>query len=455
LDLDRNKSQSSKRWIVDDFDNISAKHRSKNSDREVLKGKESMSQFKDQDDPIPVNIQPETIVDIDNDGLDDRLYKGPIVNNSVQDVLNRIDQLHIENLPEDLLFGMLDNMDKEQQRLIQVARTKERIVHAELLKGNYQIVSKTRKAIRTLKREQNSLIDLQHTLHNQIQEQRLHFNMSKRIGEKYVRVMQWTSMLLTFLVLVLMFIDLNGPREDWLNPWNIFYVDSLCCVFFLSEFVFGYTCANDKHWFMKNHWIDLVTAIPIPPAAEGSRFIRFGRTFRFARLLRVLRLLKVVRLLRTFVFLSKTLRYMQDLMDLKTMQRSLTLVCLVIIAGGVTITLVEPDPTATGIETLGHGMWWSFSTVVTGGFADLYNPMSLAGQILTGLLVLSGMILVGVFTATLTTLYMGDDNSEMEKSQQRLLQQIADLQRAVDNLKQSQESDKRRSVVEEIGKDEK
>ena len=231
-------------------------------------------------------------------------------------------------------------------------------------------------------------------------------------------------------------------------------MDSLCCVFFLSEFVFGYVCADDKRWFMKTHWIDLVTAIPIPPASEGSRFIRFGRTFRFARLLRVLRLLKVVRLLRTFVFLSKTLRYLQDLMDLKTMQRSLTLVCLVIIAGGVTITLVEPDPTATGIETLGHGMWWSFSTVVTGGFADLYNPMSLAGQILTGLLVLSGMILVGVFTATLTTLYMGDDNSEMEKSQQRLVQQIAILQRAVDKLTQSHDSDNRRSVFEEVRKDE-
>ena len=408
-----------------------------------------MSQFKEQDEPRPVNIQPETLVDIDNDGLDDRLYKGPIVNNSVQDVLSRIDQLHIENLPEDLLFGMLENMDREQQCLIQVAREKERIVHAELLKGNYQIVAKTRKAIRRLKREQNSLIDLQHTLNNQIQEQRLHFTMSNRIGESYVRVMQWTSMLLTFLVLVLMFIDLTGPREDWLNPWNIFYVDSLCCVFFLSEFVFGYVCADDKRWFMKTHWIDLVTAIPIPPAAEGSRFIRFGRTFRFARLLRVLRLLKVVRLLRTFVFLSKTLRYLQDLMDLKTMQRSLTLVCLVIITGGVTITLVEPDPTATGIETLGHGMWWSFSTVVTGGFADLYNPMSLAGQILTGLLVLSGMILVGVFTATLTTLYMGDDNSEMEKGQQKLIQKISNLQQEMDSLKRAYESDRTHSSSEE------
>ena len=81
--------------------------------------------------------------------------------------------------------------------------------------------------------------------------------------------MNWTSMILTFLVLILMFIDLSGPREDWLNPWNIFYVDSACCVFFLTEFVFGYRCADDKRWFMRHHWIDLVTSIPIPPTQKA------------------------------------------------------------------------------------------------------------------------------------------------------------------------------------------
>lgn len=380
-------------------------------------------------------------VDADNDGLDDRLYDGPSTTKSVQDVLNRIDQLSIENLPEDLIFRMLDNMRLERNELLKIAREQEQRVHKELLKGNYHIVSKTRKQLRVLKREQNAILDIQHTLENQIQEKRLQSKMASRIGESGVLLMNWTSMVLTFLVLTLMFIDLTGPRDDWLNPWNIFYVDSACCVFFLSEFFFAYRCADDKRWFMRKHWIDLVTSIPIPPAAEGSRFIRFGRTFRFARLLRVLRLMRVIRVLRTFVVLSRTLRYLQDLMDLKTMQRSLTMVFLVIVVGGVTITLVEPDPTAVGIETIGHGMWWSFSTVVTGGFADLYNPLSLTGQILTGLLVLSGMILVGVFTATLTTLYMGDDNSEIEKNQQKISKQLSELQLQFSRFKE--ESDVR------------
>ena len=75
-----------------------------------------------------------------------------------------------------------------------------------------------------------------------------------------------------------------------------------------------------------------------------------------------------------------------------------------------------------------------FHLVVTGGFTDLYNPSSLRGQILTGLLVLSGMILVGVFTTTLTTVYMGDDNSEIEKNQQRLRALLDEFKEDLQNL---------------------
>ena len=111
--------------------------------------------MKDHDkDPVDEGTLTEGIatVDVDNDGLDDRLYKGPSTTTSVQDVLNRIDQLCIENLPEDLIFRMLDNMRLERDELIETAREKEKKVHAELLKGKYHIVAKTRKELRNLKR---------------------------------------------------------------------------------------------------------------------------------------------------------------------------------------------------------------------------------------------------------------------------------------------------------------
>jgi voltage-gated potassium channel len=375
------------------------------------------------------------VIDLDHDGLDDRLQKGQTSTNTVNDVLNRIDELHVTNLSEDLVQKMLDNMTQEMDDLLENAKHLERIVHNEIITGNYNIVDKTRKSLRLMKREYNGLSDNRNALLVQIQERRLHINLKKRIGSTGVLLMNWTSMILTLVVLSLMFVDLSvTPREDWLNTWNIFYIDSLCCIFFIWEFSIQYRCADDKKWFLKTHWIDLLTAIPIPPS-EGSRFIRLGRTFRFVRLLRVLRLLRVFRALKTVFILSKTLRYLHDLMDLKTMQRTIAIVSFVIVTGGVLITLVEPNPSPHGIQTLSESLWWSFSTVVTGGYADLYNPQNFGGQVLTAILVISGMILVGVFTATLTTVYMGDDNSEIEKQQTEMHQQLEELQKELGEIK--------------------
>ena len=63
-------------------------------------------------------------------------------------------------------------------------------------------------------------------------------------------------------------------------------------------------------------------------------------------------------------------------------------------------------------------MWWSFTTVVTGGFGDIHIPITIVGRILTVVLIITGMILVGVFTATLTSLYVGEESEELQRYQE-------------------------------------
>ncbi|MFP6700210.1 MAG: hypothetical protein VB861_00615, partial [Planctomycetaceae bacterium] len=53
-------------------------------------------------------------------------------------------------------------------------------------------------------------------------------------------------------------------------------------------------------------------------------------------------------------------------------------------------------------------------------FGDIHNPESASGQILTAILVIMGMVLVGVFTATLTSLFLGEQSEEIEKLQEEL-----------------------------------
>tara|TARA_B100000686_G_scaffold188271_1_gene194989 strand:- start:1085 stop:1345 length:261 start_codon:yes stop_codon:yes gene_type:complete len=82
-------------------------------------------------------------------------------------------------------------------------------------------------------------------------------------------------------------------------------------------------------------------------------------------------------------------------------------------------------------------MWWSFTTVLTGGFGDIHNPVSIAGQVLTAVLVVTGMVFVGVFTATLTSLFVGEQSEELERLQDELGEKIDQVARRVEELGRS------------------
>ena len=201
----------------------------------------------------------------------------------------------------------------------------------------------------------------------------------------------------------------------------------------MSEFWFRYKCADDKRWFWKTHWIDFITSIPIPPA-NSSRILRLGRAIRFIRLLRALRLFRLLRLLKAFLFLSKGITSLQDVLDVKTMKRSLNWALGVIILGALVISRLEGSIAPETISSFGDSLWWSFSTVVTGGYADLYNPSTVKGQLLTSILVLAGMILIGVFTATLTSLYVGEDTDEIEHQNKELVSRLENMEKEIQKL---------------------
>ena len=117
---------------------------------------------------------------------------------------------------------------------------------------------------------------------------------------------------------------------------------------------------------------------------------------------------------------------LQDAMDVKLMKRSLKWGIAVMFIGGIAIYYME-SALVTGendVKTLGGGMWWSFTTVVTGGFGDIHNPITMVGRLLTVALIITGMILVGVFTATLTSLYVGEESEELQRYQEEMNERL-------------------------------
>jgi len=91
--------------------------------------------------------------------------------------------------------------------------------------------------------------------------------------------------------------------------------------------------------------------------------------------------------------------------------------------------MVQEGERDASIGTFAQSVWWSFTTVVTGGFGDIYNPATGSGRVLTVFLIITGMILAGVFTATLTTLMTGEENEEFNIMQQNLDDRLMKLEK--------------------------
>ena len=87
-----------------------------------------------------------------------------------------------------------------------------------------------------------------------------------------------------------------------------------------------------------------------------------------------------------------------------------------------------------------ESLWWSFTTLVTGGFADIHNPMTFGGKVLTVMLVVGGMVLVGVFTATLTSVLVREDESWQRDDIDEQFDQMSSLEQKLDAIERELKS---------------
>lgn len=373
------------------------------------------------------------LVDADNDGLDDRLVDSTVTNEvGILAILHRLDRMQLHELEQETLEKMFKDLKDRQDVLLEVAKDLERSVHKQISEGQYNTLRMMRKKIRVLNKKYQEIEEEKEKLTGIIQEVKLKNSIEAHIGEKWWGLISKFTFIVIIFVLLLLMYDFSTDRHPshLLSPWNIFYIDSVCCIYLLWEFFYRLSHADDKRWFWKKNWIDFVSSIPIPPA-DPTRFVRLGRA---SRILRFLRLLRILRLFRAMYFFWRGMEKINDLFDVKMMKKSIRWAMFVIFAGALVILKVEEPPTnAThDLDSFAWSLWWSFTTVVTGGFADIYNPTTWVGQVITAILVLSGMILIGVFTATLTSLYVGEDTDELEELSENIDTKISDLQKQID-----------------------
>jgi len=359
--------------------------------------------------------------------------------------IKELQKIKIDNLSIAQRHKIVNSIDHSYEELTEKARELQEYATIQLGDGNPHVLAHCRKQCGRISEDMKELDELKLSLTDSIERSLIRERMSKYFrGDKYYTAFQvFITILIMFVLTLLVYDIVAGPdagRPKFLQSDIIFWMDAACCVVFMSEFLLRLKCADHKRYVWRHHWVDFITSIPIP---GGAQLARFGR---FARLARFLRFARLLRFMRLFFLLWRGMDKFQNLFDVKLMKRTLKWAVVWTIAGAILVYYIEgvPDPT-TGefgeqVKNIPLAIWWSFTTVLTGSFGDIHNPVTVSGQVLTAVLVIMGMILVGVFTATLTTIFVGEQAEEIEKISLKIDQRLDLLTETVESLKRGNDS---------------
>ena len=343
---------------------------------------------------------------------------------SIQDKIEALSKINLEDFDIDILEIMRSEIQEKQNNLnrkideinnsIKGANVyKEFYGETKLLPDKFstplrRIISKQRE-IKEIEKYNHRYEEELQRLKNIILRKKLDDIQNKKVGlSNFSLVKDKIIAVLITLVLGLMGFEFLNPNLTKDILWQIFIIDSLCCIVFQINFFTELFLASSKRWYIKNHWVDFITSIPIP----SYEIMRSGRAIRLFRLLRILRLLRVIKLIKLVSFFWRGMDSLSEILDVKLMKRTIIYSFGLLIVGAFVINHIELSNSINKAGNFKESLWWSFNAIVTGSFADIYNPKTSGGMVLTTLLVFVGMILISVFTATLTSMMVGDDSNK-------------------------------------------
>ena len=126
--------------------------------------------------------------------------------------------------------------------------------------------------------------------------------------------------------------------------------------------------------------------------------------------LRAVRAFRLLRLVRALAFLSIGLKTSRRALRHRKFHYVLVLMVGVILLGASGLYVIERGQN-DGLTSFGDALWWAVSTTTTVGYGDIY-PQTGEGRLIAVLLMLTGIGVIGVFTATIASLFMIEDEED-------------------------------------------
>jgi voltage-gated potassium channel len=235
-------------------------------------------------------------------------------------------------------------------------------------------------------------------------------------------------------VLALGYLATSFLVDDGQGVWT--WVIALLAAVFIAEFALRFVDAPERLHYLRGHWLDLISSIPL---IGGLRSLRLLRLLRLGAGIKVLAIVEETAAARG-----------ADRQSLWFVAPAL----LVLWFASAAAYWILEHGVNPAVHTFSDALYWAFITATTVGYGDAAR-LTGSGRILQGLVIFIGIGLVGFASARITQHWLRDDTLRhpklMMEKMTRLEGEIASLKDLLVKARRDEEVEARRD--EEKDKD--
>ncbi len=215
-------------------------------------------------------------------------------------------------------------------------------------------------------------------------------------------------------------VGIKASSVNYFGTWDL-----IVCVLILLDFILFRVIGGPKENFqdfIRENWIYVMGSIPL-------FFIGFNilHLFEFKFIIVILGIIRIYALLKVLKITTLNVRrYPQK----TKLDYATVLLLLVLIIGSLLFFLVERgvNPEVTSYES---AIWYSLVSMTTTGYGDIV-PITLPGQIIGVIIILTGMGYVSLVTATLAFSFIELFRKASRKASDKLEKSVKGLENTMD-----------------------
>lgn len=216
--------------------------------------------------------------------------------------------------------------------------------------------------------------------------------------DRFARAVEWPIALLALAVVPALILQSRSTSPEVLAITEA--VNWIVWVGFCGEYLVKLALAPVRTAFVRRAWFDLLIIVLSPPFLVPE-------SWQAARGLRAVRLIRLLRLIRAFAVAGMGLRLLRSLLEHRRFEYVLAVAAAVVSLGAIAIYAVESSEDGH-IRSLGDAFWWAIVTATTVGYGDV-SPSTAEGRVIAVALMITGIGVIGVFTATVASLFFEQD----------------------------------------------